>query len=263
MDFDLTWVRRGSSFVCACTSNARQKAPASHPSPRAQGLNYRRSGAEHPSRQDLGTRPEAGPGSFFRSQMWHIALPFWERTPAPQEFLLRSTWPQDGPPSHLIDMFAPSGPAPLGGTAGGARPRPSLSSRGDWVPDVRERLRKHRLRVCDGSRACVRGSLFCGALSKRHNSRPGGGVPGRANVGRVRAPGTPAGHFFVAGRCDQACSHIPNIARCGVGTFCRSVPRGEPPASSWSARPGSRAPGRALDKFAPDDPVGRLTVPRY
>ena len=42
---------------------------------------------------------------------------------------------------------------------------------------------------------------------------------------RVRAPGNPAGYFFVAGRFDKVFSKIPKTARFGLGNFCRRVPR--------------------------------------
>ena len=47
----------------------------------------------------------------------------------------------------------------------------------------------------------------------------------RAIFCRVRAPGNPAGHCFVAGRFDKVFSKIPQIARFCLGNFYRRVPR--------------------------------------
>ena len=71
-----------------------------------------------------------------------------ERTPAQQEFLIRSKWPQDSTQSYLIDMFAPSGPANLEDCV--RRDPLLLSLRARYlVPVVRERIQKNQLRVYD------------------------------------------------------------------------------------------------------------------
>ena len=134
-----------------------------------------------------------------------------EGTPAQQEFQIRSKWPQDCTQSNLINNFAPSCPAHV-----------------------------H-----------VSGGALLSCPLKTSHIAAGRRVPGRAMFCRARAPGTPAGHCFVAGRLDTVFCQIPKIARFDVGHFCPESSPGENPASSWIARTGCWAPGRVLDNFAP------------
>ena len=222
--------------------------------------------------QEVGARPEAGPGSVSiiecgtsplllrrapaprefprrspspRDGIRCEGIDMWllRRAPVPQEFQRRSSSPRDGIRCEGIDMRARSGPAYLGGTGGAA---PLLRAR-DPVPVVRARLRTQQCRHYGGRRACCREATSCLVPPKSSHMAAGRRFPGRAVFCRVRGSGhSVRAHLFRRpGRCDvSGVPNDPTSPRCGAGNDCRGVPPGTHPARTWIARVGGRALGR-------------------